>query len=119
MTEHLPEAIAATVVLIATAITNHIKGQKRERSHNARLEAGFSELRQTVQTTVGDLRVEMNERFSETNAAVAEVRGFCVGPDGQNGFRKEISELREDVRGVLERERDRLERKAYDRRTST
>lgn len=110
---HVAEAVAGAAVAItvaAKAIVDHYKGKRRDRAHGATLNEGF-----------GKIHATLNERFAETNAAVAEVRAFCVGPDGQNGFRKDISDLRQEVRtetqeirtrldGVETRERERLER---------
>jgi hypothetical protein len=49
---------------------------------------------------------------------VRDLRAFVVGPDGQNGLRSDVRELKSRVDGIEERERDRP-RQTYDRRAST
>lgn len=54
----------------------------------------------------------LGEQFGELSAGIAEVRAFCVGPDGKNGIRGDVHEIKKRVIGLEDRERDRLERAA-------
>lgn len=47
-------------------------------------------------------------RFERINGNIKELRAFLVGPDGENGFRGDLREMRHILNGLLDRERDRL-----------
>lgn len=61
-------------------------------------------------------RAESANALTELKTSIAELRAFIVGPDGENGLRGEVRELKDDVKGILERERVRPT--PYDRRSS-
>jgi len=90
---------------IAAAVTAHYKGKHRTSNDDRR----FANLTQV-----------MNQSFTEVRADIAEVRAFVVGPDGENGLRSDVRQIRQKVEGLEERERDRLAQDrmhGYDRRT--
>jgi hypothetical protein len=95
-----PELIGQALTIFVVAglgIINHVRGaQNNKRTDEA------------LTSAMADLKASNTAAFAEVRADIAEVRSFCVGPDGQNGFRKEISDLRGDLRGLLDRERDYL-----------
>lgn len=97
MPDHLLEAIAATVVLLGTAIANHIKGAKREKSQGRTLERGFADLHTTIETRCNQLQEE-----------IRTVSAHVIGPDGENGLRGDVREIKARVIGLEEREREHL-----------
>lgn len=95
-------------VFVAFHFVNRYSGKKKDHRQDEKLDLRFAVLR------------EENERsFATVRSDIAEVRAFCVGPDGQNGFRKDIDETKERVDGLETRERERLQAKAYDRRSGS
>jgi hypothetical protein len=92
---HTPEMWAAIgtsagtfVVAAFTAIAAHKKGSKRDTSSNRQL-------------------VEIKDAVAELKTEVVAVKSHVIGPDGQNGLRGDVRELRADVKGLLDRERER------------
>ena len=53
-------------------------------------------------------RLEQEQRFALLTGAIAEVRAFCVGPDGKNGIRGDLREFKARVIALEQRELDRL-----------
>jgi len=53
-------------------------------------------------------RLEQEQRFALLTGAIAEVRAFCVGPDGTNGIRGDLREMKKRVNGLEQRELERL-----------
>ncbi len=45
--------------------------------------------------------------IDDLKAGIAELKAYVIGPDGENGLRGDVRELKSDVKGILERERDR------------
>jgi hypothetical protein len=94
-TNHFAELAAAGVIFltqIASFLASHVKGKKRDRSMGTALDARFT-----------SVHVALEELSDE----VRDVKAFVIGPDGQNGLRGDVKELKQDVKGILERERDR------------
>lgn len=127
-----PENITAALVglgLVLKGLHDHQKGSKRDRFNTEKLDTHFSNLAASIDTRfsevrrdVAELRAELTEvraDIGEVRAEVTEVRSFCVGPDGKNGFRRDISEIQADIKELQRNDRERLERKAYDRRAGT
>ena len=46
------------------------------------------------------------DSYNSLNAGIAELKAYVIGPDGENGLRGDVRELKSDVKGILERERD-------------
>jgi hypothetical protein len=86
---HAIEAIVVGVMLGAGKLWDHFKGRKRDRSSTTALTAIRDDLR-------------------EVKDDVRDLRAFVVGPDGQNGLRGDVREIKSRVIGLEERERDRL-----------
>lgn len=105
----LPDALLG-VVVIAKAVRDVYRGRKRDLASARHLDNAI------VPLTMRLDRIETDVRLGLT-----ELKHFIVGPDGRNGLREEVVMLREDVKGLLGRERDRAEQRSlhanYDRRT--
>jgi hypothetical protein len=54
----------------------------------------------------------LSTRLNDLKQAIAEVRAFVVGPDGENGIRSDVREVKARVISLENRERERLERGA-------
>lgn len=96
---------ATFLVAAATAISSHKKGKTRDHASNStltRIENGLH----AVQRDVKRLSSDVGELRTETR----EVRAFVVGPDGENGIRGDVRELKETVKEIEKRERERMGR---------
>lgn len=101
--------IASALTLIAVTIKgvlDHRKGQSRD-------DSGSQQLTQ-IHNSIGEIRSDVGKLGDEMRDLTAHV----IGPDGQNGLRGDVRELKEDVRGILDRERDGV-RSLRDRRAGT
>jgi hypothetical protein len=96
------------VAVAALGYSNHRKGKTRDRARKSE----FEQLQETIAKNHG----ETTQQFSAVSRELVELRAFVVGPDGENGLRGDLKELKSTVTGLVERERERLEIKAYDRR---
>ena len=66
---------------------------------------------------------QLGSRLLRIEEGLRELKAHVIGPDGENGLRGDVREIKARVIGLEERERDRLERGAqrdgfgsYDRR---
>lgn len=83
-------------IIAAEKIFNHFKGKRRDRTRTDESSTTTKAVDRLTQTI--DRRFDkMDSRVNDIEATVAEVRAFCVGPDGKNGFRKDIGELKEGL----------------------
>lgn len=103
--------IASALTLIAVTIKgvlDHRKGQTRD-------DSGSEQLTQ-IHRSIGEIRADVGKLGDDMRDLTAHV----IGPDGQNGLRGDVRELKEDVRGILEREREAGPRHLglYDRRSA-
>jgi hypothetical protein len=57
----------------------------------------------------------IEESVAKTTGEVRDLKAYVIGPDGQNGLRGDVREMKERVGGLEERERDQLH-SSYDRR---
>lgn len=108
MDQHILEAAGIVLALAVSKVWDHRKGSKRDKDNGNSISRGFDGLSRKIDQRTDELQAAMDVRFLETNANVARVESFCIGPDGQNGFRKDIGEIRDAVKGLEERERERL-----------
>jgi hypothetical protein len=53
------------------------------------------------------------EAIDELELGLRELRVAMIGIDGENGIRGDVRELKDDVKGILERERDRAAHQSY------
>lgn len=98
-------AAGATFLLVAAQwIAAHHKGRNREKSLGDQLDRKLKPL---------------HEGMSTLTLEVRDLRAHVIGPDGENGLRGDVRELKEEVSGLLTRERDNLARKVgtLDRRS--
>jgi hypothetical protein len=83
-------AAAAFLAQLGGALWNNHKGRKRDR--------GASDRWEKVGRTLGALGDQ-----------VTRVEHYVVGPDGKNGIRRDLQEVKEEVKGLRERELERLQ----------
>lgn len=102
------QALGTAIAIGLLGVLNDLKGRRKDKSQTKTLDQHFAQLAKSI-----------DRRFNTVDTNIAEVRAFCVGPDGENGFRKDIGEIKDRVGGLEERERERLERSVgqLDRRT--
>lgn len=87
------ESVIVGLMLGVSKVYDHFTSKKRERSSSAAM-GRFSE----------KISLEVREVRDE----VRDLSAHVIGPDGQNGLRGDVRELKADVKGILGRERDRL-----------
>lgn len=93
------EAVVVGVVVGIGKLFDHRANKKRETRDRASV---------TQMNRIEDgLEVVSNE--------VRDLKAYVIGPDGQNGLRGDMREMKERVGGLEQRERDNLHG-AYDRR---
>lgn len=93
------------VVVALVGVINHRKGKTRDAGRKTEFEQ--------LQSVISANHLETTQQFTAVSKELLELRGFVVGPDGQNGLRGDVRELKAQVDGLVDRERDRLEAKAY------
>lgn len=93
---------AVGLMFATTTALNHFKGKRRDKGNGSTLHEILAKL--------DEHRDETRERFSEMTLELHDLKGMMVGIDGQNGFRGDLREVKKTVGGLMDRERDRLER---------
>lgn len=109
-------AIGAITIAINTVLS-HFKGRNRTKETNDSLHRHFRQLGDSI-----DRRFDtVEERIDGIERGLDRVTSFCIGPDGENGFRGDIRKINARLEEADRRERDRLERGigAFDRRTGS
>ncbi len=112
-------AIVSTVIGVVKYM-DHRKGKQRDR-HQAASSQAVLQAVERLSTTTSARFDQMDVRLDTMERSVTEVRSFVVGPDGDNGLRGDVREVKSRVIALEDRERDRLERSIGipDRRTGT
>lgn len=107
--------IASTAVALMLAVTttlNHFKGKRRDRGNGSALE--------TIAKKIDDNHKDTTVQFAAITREMLDLKAYVIGPDGENGLRGDVREIKEEVKGILNRERDRVNDPrgvgAYDRR---
>lgn len=95
------------VTQIGLAVVAHVKGRKRP-----------VEASKLMDRALNNALTPVSIKLDSLSNDVQDLRAHVIGPDGQNGLRGEVREIKTDVRGILERERDRVHSAAYDRRST-
>lgn len=85
-------AIAGVIVIqLGTVLAAHRKGKQRAPELGRELDKRFMPL---------DIKID------SLSDEVRDLKAHVIGPDGQNGLRGDVRELKYDVKGILDRERD-------------
>lgn len=99
-------AVGGTALTFFTVLVKTVRdwkrGERRDRAHGAHLDERFVTLDLSLEQRFNGVTAQIGE----VRADVAEVRAFCVGPDGENGFRGDLREVKARVIGLEDRERD-------------
>lgn len=85
----ITESVVLGVMIGLGKVWDHRKGSRRDRLTTSALKS--------ISEDVGEVKNE-----------VRDLKAHVIGPDGQNGLRSDVRELRADVKGILERERDQI-----------
>lgn len=94
MNPHVVELYAAAAIFLtqlAALISSHVKGKRRDSTAGSELDKRLLPLNLTITSLGMDIR---------------DLQAHVIGPDGTNGLRGDVRELKADVRGLLDRERD-------------
>lgn len=54
------------------------------------------------------LKAHTDKRLDRTDSEVAKLSAHVVGPDGSNGLRRDVAEIKRDMQEIKNRELDRL-----------
>lgn len=98
------------IVVAAIGVINHRKGKVRDQGQKSEFEQ--------LQATITKNHLETTQQFNAISLDLVELRGV-VGVDAESGIRGDVAQVRTEVRGLVDRERERLEVKAYDRRRTS
>lgn len=79
---------------IGLALVAHIKGRRRP-----------VETTRQMNLALNNALTPVSIKLDSLSNDVQDLRAHVIGPDGQNGLRSEVREIKSDVRGILERER--------------
>lgn len=97
-------ALAGLAVTQAGAVLAiMVNGRKRTRHAGVDMDRRFGDLRGDMRQIAAALQADVGECRSE----IRDLKAHVIGPDGQNGLRGEVREIKDDVRGLLSRERGR------------
>ena len=102
----------------ATTIINRRHGRTKEAGKKSEL----TQLKESIEQKIDENHRETRETFMEIRLELQTLRGHVVGPDGENGIRGDVRELKTQVNALIERERQNLQRTAFgalDRRSGT
>lgn len=105
---NLAELLSLGALLLLKGVHEHWKDGRRDKKHSAELTEQLE-----------DVSTRFEKRCDGIERSVATLSAHVIGPDGENGIRGDVRELKVKMEGFERRERDRLERKAYDRRSGT
>ncbi|MDB4876476.1 MAG: hypothetical protein JWM41_2922 [Gemmatimonadetes bacterium] len=104
--------IAVVALVAAKAVYDVFGGKRRDRRHTAALDGRFATLELSLEQRFNGVSIGMERLGSD----IREVRAFVVGPDGENGIRGDLREVKERVKAIEERELGDRRVGAYDRR---
>jgi hypothetical protein len=103
-------------VLVEAAVMGAIVGVGKLFDHRANKKRDIRDRdRETRERASVTQMNRIEESVAETTGEVRDLKAYVIGPDGQNGLRGDVREIKERVRGLEERERDQLH-SSYDRR---
>lgn len=74
--------------------------------------------RQREPKRVQELDAKLTEKLAPVHAQLLVLEAHVIGPDGENGIRGDVRDIKRRVEGLEERERDRLQHPPYDRRST-
>lgn len=98
--------IVASIATVAAVVAQSVYNARGDRRRDQRHSDSQTELRLAQQ----EIRAEMAEGFTRVDASVNELRAYVVGPDGENGLRGDVREIKKRVIGLEDREREHLVR---------
>jgi len=80
----ITEAVALGVAVGANNVWSHLKGKKRDRS----MSKEFREIKDSVHEVKSDIK---------------DLKAYVVGPDGSNGIRADVRDLKSDMNRLKEK----------------
>lgn len=108
-------AVVAGGMIALVKLADHFGEKRRERARDTKLEAAVT----AISDKVDESQRATDKRCESIERSVATLSAHIIGPDGENGLRGDLREVKKRVIGLEERERERLSRRvgAKDRRS--
>jgi hypothetical protein len=105
-------AAAGTFFLVlAQWITAHLKGRNRDRSMSTDIRKQLAGEIAPLGLAIAGIKNDLSEVRGDVTTLTMETRdlkGYVIGPDGENGLRGDVREIKARVIGLEDRERDAL-----------
>lgn len=108
VTSNLAEIVSLGALLALKALQEAIAGRRREKRQSTELS-----------TQLGEVTGAFQQRCDGIERSVATLSAHVIGPDGENGLRSDVRKIQDKLDDFERRERERLERKVYDRRSAS
>lgn len=83
-----------TLAVCGKALTDHLREKRREASRDEKIRGSFH---------------GVHQRLDALQLEVHDLTAYVIGPDGENGIRGDVREMKQKIDGLEERERRRLE----------
>ncbi len=101
------EAIAGAAIIViqlGTVLISHLKGKKGAKVANEGLDKKLLNLGNDLRTAISLRADSLDSGLAELKSDVQDLKAYVIGPDGQNGLRGDVRELKTQVTGLLARE---------------
>lgn len=100
--------VAGSVAAVAIAIgkmIDYVDAKRRDRERDEKLEAALT----SISNKVDHSAQSTDARCTAIERSVATLSAHIIGPDGENGMRGDLREVKARLIGLEKRERERLE----------
>lgn len=107
-TDHTVMDVLVGAILVATqlgtVLVSHLKGKRGARVATEGLDRRLATLANDLRTAIGLTGDSIRNDVTSLSTDVRDLKAYVVGPDGQNGLRGDVKELKTQVTGLLSRE---------------
>ena len=110
----LMDAVVGSLLVatqLGTVFVSHLKGKRGQKAQSEGMDKKLTSLGNDLRTAINVRCDDLSREVSEVSGDVRDLKAYVIGPDGQNGLRGDVRVLKEDVRGLLDREMPRTRRK--------
>lgn len=103
----LMDALVGGVLVLTqlgTVWVSHLKGKRGTKTAAEGLDRRFTTLGADLRLAI-DLRADgITRDMAVLSGEMKDLKAYVIGPDGQNGLRGDVRELKADVKGLMDRE---------------
>lgn len=94
---------AIVIIQVGTVVLAHFKGKKGAKTADER----FADLRTAIGVGQQSLSDEMVKISTDLRADISKLSAHVIGPDGQNGLREDVRQLKVELAEIAPRRRQR------------